>query len=212
MAAVSPASIRHRDTPPPSEWLGPALQETARGPACPQQPWVLGGRGPHAHLQVVGRDDGPAPRAPGVLLHLPRGLEAPPAAAPVLIQLLQQHLLRLQEAQLPVVTRAGQQGESERLERETAGRWEAWCLPGRRPSLEQPSRLRDRPRGRQDVSHWGAGGSLRASRLAHGQVGERLRPPPLRRWLSPHQNHLETSMKQILGPAHPALPRKASGA
>lgn len=72
----------------------------------------------HTHLQVVGRDNRPPPWTPDVLLHLPQGLEAPPAAAPVLVQLLQQHPLGLQEAQLPVIMPTGQQGESEGLEEE----------------------------------------------------------------------------------------------
>ena len=59
--------------------------------------------GPPTHLQMVGRDHRPRPRTPDVLLHLPQGLKALPAAAPVLIQLLQQHLLCPQEAQLPVI-------------------------------------------------------------------------------------------------------------
>lgn len=62
---------------------------------------------------MVGRDHRPLPRAPDVLLHLPHGLETLPAAAPILVQLFQQHLLSLQEAQLPVIIRTGQQGKSE---------------------------------------------------------------------------------------------------
>lgn len=73
---------------------------------------------PHTHLQVVGRDHRPPPWTPDVLLHLPQGLEAAPAAAPVLVQVLQQHPLGLQEAQLPVIMPTGQQGESKRLEEE----------------------------------------------------------------------------------------------
>lgn len=60
--------------------------------------------GPHTHLQMVGRDNRPLPWAPDILLHLPHDLKTLPAAAPILIQLLQQHLLGLQEAQLPVIT------------------------------------------------------------------------------------------------------------
>lgn len=66
-------------------------------------------------LQMVGCDNRPLPWTPDILLHLPHGLKTSPAAAPVLIQLLQQHLLCLQEAQLPVVTGTGQQGKPERL-------------------------------------------------------------------------------------------------
>ena len=73
-----------------------------------------------AHLQVVGREDGPLPRTPDVLLQLPQRPETPPAAAPVLVQLLQQHPLGLREAQLPVIMRTGQQGESRGLEGKTA--------------------------------------------------------------------------------------------
>lgn len=66
---------------------------------------------PHAHLQVVGGDDWPLPWTPHILLQLPQDLKAPLAAAPVLIQLLQQHLLRLGETQLPVIAGPGHQVE-----------------------------------------------------------------------------------------------------
>lgn len=75
---------------------------------------------PEEHrLQVVGRENRPLPRTPDVLLQLSHDLQAPPAAASILVQLLQQHPLSLLEAQLPVIARASQQVEPKRLERET---------------------------------------------------------------------------------------------
>lgn len=97
---------------------------------------------PHTHLQVVGCDHRPPPWTPDVLLHLPQGLEAAPAAAPVLVQVLQQHPLGLQEAQLPVIMPTGQQGESKRLEEEEGADVRRRTLAGggrrRKPSPQHP--------------------------------------------------------------------------
>lgn len=66
---------------------------------------------PGAHLQVVGGDDWSLPWTPHILLQLPQDLKASPAAAPILIQLLKQHLFCLGETQLPVITGPGHQVE-----------------------------------------------------------------------------------------------------
>lgn len=92
----------HGPIPIPSH-MGTHLETVALTPAPPTTP--------RAHLQVVGGDDWPLPWAPHILLQLPQDLKAPLAAAPVLIQLLQQHLLRLGEAQLPVIAGPGHQVE-----------------------------------------------------------------------------------------------------
>lgn len=84
--------------------------EAAEGPTQPQPPWPSR-PGRHTHLKVVGCDHRSFPWTPDVLLHLPHGLKTLPAAAPVLIQLLQQHPFSPQEAQLPVIVRTGQQAK-----------------------------------------------------------------------------------------------------
>lgn len=115
MRAPEPQPERIAGTPAPlPSGCGGNLRKTQRAHG-PELRW------PRTHLQVVGREDRPPPRTPDVLLHLPQRPETLPAAAPVFVQLLQQHPLGLQEAQLPVVVRTGQQGESKGLEGKTAG-------------------------------------------------------------------------------------------
>lgn len=67
---------------------------------------------------MVGSDDWPPPWTPHILLQLPQDLKALPAAASILIQLLEQHLLCLGETQLPVIGGLGHQVKPKGLKTE----------------------------------------------------------------------------------------------
>lgn len=161
------------------------------GAEPPQMRW------PHTHLQMVGRDNRPLPRAPDVLLHLPQGLEASPAAAPILVQLLQQHLLGLQEAQLPVVTGAGQQGKPEGLEEQrNSGREEEG------PRLPRSPLAWGTGHGAGRAPAWAAGTGPHAGGRAHLLSGRSLQ-------LQPAPGSPVGLLKpRWLGPAHRASVRR----
>lgn len=85
------------------------MEATATDPAtvC----WYQG----DAYLKVISCDDRLISSTPDIFLHLPHDPEALHATTTIFIKFLHEDVLSTGEAQLPVIIRAGQEVETQRL-------------------------------------------------------------------------------------------------